>query len=385
MQKMSFNEVYITKTACYFPNDPVSNDDMEEYLGYINKNPSKSKRIVLRNNGIKRRFYALSKDGEPTHTNAQMTAQAVRALFNGDPEKLKSIELLACGTSSPDQMMPSHGVMVHGELPETKAIEVVSPSGVCCAGMHAFKYAYMAVKTGDVHTAVTTGSERLSASLRSEVFEDEAQKLKQLEENPYIGFEKEFLRWMLSDGAAAFLLSDKKNENGFSLRVEWLEGVSYANEMEACMYMGSEKMPDGSLKSYMDFSPKEILTKSILSIKQDVKLLGEYIVLLGGIRLKSLFEEKGLKPEEIDYFLPHMSSEFFKSKIFDQLQKNGTPMPYEKWVVNLESLGNVGAASVYFMVDELFRSDKLKKGQKILLLVPESSRFSYMYGLLTVC
>jgi len=45
----------------------------------------------------------------------------------------------------------------------------------------------------------------------------------------------------------------------------------------------------------------------------------------------------------------------------------------------------VGAASVYFMVDELYKSDKLKKGDKILLLVPESSRFSYMYGLLTVC
>jgi len=28
-------------------------------------------------------------------------------------------------------MMPSHGVMVHGWLPEAEAIEVVSPSGVC--------------------------------------------------------------------------------------------------------------------------------------------------------------------------------------------------------------------------------------------------------------
>jgi 3-oxoacyl-[acyl-carrier-protein] synthase-3 len=61
------------------------------------------------------------------------------------------------------------------------------------------------------------------------------------------------------------------------------------------------------------------------------------------------------------------------------------PIPYEKWLINLDNLGNVGAASVYFMVDELFRSDKLKKGQKIFLLVPESARFSYMYGLLTVC
>ena len=136
---MALNEVYITNTSLFLPNEPVSNDEMEEYLGYINGKPSKSKKIVLRNNGIKTRYYALEKGGKTTHTNAQMTAEAVRNLFAGDPDALKDIELLSCGTSSPDQMMPSHGVMVHGWLPEAEAIEVVSPSGVCCAGMHAFK------------------------------------------------------------------------------------------------------------------------------------------------------------------------------------------------------------------------------------------------------
>jgi 3-oxoacyl-[acyl-carrier-protein] synthase III len=382
---MSFKEVYITRTTSFFPNDPVSNDEMEEYLGYINKNPSKSKRIVLRNNGIKRRYYALTKEGKITHSNAKMTSLAVRALFKNDPDLLKSTELLVCGTSSPDQLMPSHAVMVHGELPETGSIEVVSPAGVCCAGMHALKYAYMSIKTGDVKQAIATGSERFSSLLRSDNFEDEIQKLVQLEENPYIGFEKEFLRWMLSDGASAFLLSDKKNEDGLSLRIEWLEGGSYANEMEVCMYMGGEKMKDGSLKGYMDYSPEEIISNSVLSVKQDVKLLSEYIVLLGGIKLKEVLDKRGVRSDEIDYFLPHMSSEFFKSKIYDQLLKNGMGITYDKWFVNLSSVGNVGAGSVYLMIDELFKSGKLKKGDKILLLVPESARFSYAYGLLTAC
>jgi 3-oxoacyl-[acyl-carrier-protein] synthase-3 len=382
---MSFNEVYITKTASYFPNDPVSNEEMEEYLGYINKNPSKSRRIVLRNNGIKRRFYALTKEGKPTHTNAQITARAVRALFDGTPEKLKDLELLSCGTSSPDQLMPSHGVMVHGELPETTSIEVVSPSGVCCAGMHAFKYAYMSIKTGDVHNAVATGSERFSVLLRSEIFEDEAQKLAQLETNPYISFEKEFLRWMLSDGAGAILMSDKKSDGGLNLRVEWIEGASYANEMETCMYMGGEKRQDGSLRSYMDYSPEEMISRSVLSIKQDVKLLGEYIIFLGGLKLKEVLEKKGVSVDQIDYFLPHISSEFFKSKIYEQLDKNGMHIPYEKWFVNLSNIGNVGAGSIYLMIDELFQSGKLKKNDKLLLLVPESARFSYSFALLTVC
>jgi 3-oxoacyl-[acyl-carrier-protein] synthase-3 len=209
---MPFTNVYITRTANFLPNKPVLNDEMEDYLGLINDKPSKARKIVLRNNGIKRRYYAIDKNGKATHTNAEMTALAVRSLFSDDPGGLQSIELLSCGTSSPDQMMPSHGVMVHGFLPESGAIEVVSPSGVCCASMHALKYAYMAVKTGDVQKAVATGSERFSRSLRSDVFEDEVKKLAELEQNPYIGFEKDFLRWMLSDGAGAFCSPMKKTK-----------------------------------------------------------------------------------------------------------------------------------------------------------------------------
>src|SRR5476649_1735949 len=159
---MALKDVYITDTSIFMPNEPVSSDEMETYLGFINEKPSKSRKIVLRNNGIKTRYYALTKDGKSTHTNAQMTALAVKELFKNAPEKIKGIELLSCGTSSPDQLLPSHGSMVHGWLPEANAIEVVSPSGVCCAGMHASKYAYLAIKAGDVEQAVATGSERFS-------------------------------------------------------------------------------------------------------------------------------------------------------------------------------------------------------------------------------
>ncbi len=381
---MSIKQVYINSTSAFLPNDPVLVDEMETYLGFINNKPSKSKKIVLRNNGIKTRYYALNKEGKSTHTNAEMTSLAIRALLGNDPEKLKNIQLLSCGTSSPDQMMPSHGVMTHGWLPEAEGIEVVSPSGVCCAGMHALKYAYLAIKSGEVTQAVATGSEKFSGLLVSDVFEEEAQKLIELDENPFISFQKEFLRWMLSDGASAFLLSDKPNENGLSLRIEWIEGVSYANEMETCMYMGAEKMPDGTLKGFMEFTPEEIMTKSIFSIKQDIGLLGDNIVPLGGKKIMEIMDKKGLKMSDVDHFLPHISSDFFRSKIYDMIEFYGGGIPYEKWFMNLYTVGNVGAASVYLMINELFNTGKLKKGEKILLLVPESSRFSYMYSLLTV-
>src|SRR5690554_2512921 len=94
--------VYITRIAKFLPNEAVDNDTMEERLGLINGKTSKARRIILKNNQIKTRYYALDKDGNVTHNNAQLTAQAVEALCDGTFNK-NDIELLSCGTSSPDQ------------------------------------------------------------------------------------------------------------------------------------------------------------------------------------------------------------------------------------------------------------------------------------------
>ena len=382
---MPLKEVYITRTAGFLPGSPVANDEIEQYLGLINGKPSRARSIVLRNNGIKRRYYALEKGGTPTHNNAQLTSLAVRNLFAANPSEIKTIQLLTCGTSSPDQIMPSHGVMVHGMLPETGAIEVLTPAGNCCAGMQALKYAYLSVKTGDVTKAVSAGSERTSKLMCASSFQEEAKNLAAMEDNPYLAFEKDFLRWMLSDGAGAFLIEDKKNENGLSLRIDWMESSSYAHEAETCMYQGGDKLPDGTLKGYMDFTAEEITGKSVLAMKQDVRLLDEHIIDLGYRTLKGIIDKHELKTSELDYFLPHISSEFFRKKIAAKLDEMGIGIPQEKWFGNLTQVGNVGAGSVYLMIDELMKSGKLQKGQKLLLMVPESARFAYVYAYLTVC
>jgi len=378
------SEVYITKTARFLPNNPIPNDEMEMYLGEIGERASRSRKIVLRNNGIKQRYYALNKQGKLTHTNAELTALAIRNLMDNDSQKLKEIDLLTCGTSIPDQIMPSHAIMVHGLLPETNNIEVVSPAGNCCSGMHGYKYAFMALKAGLAKKAVCTGSERVSRSLHAAQFEIENQKINQLEKNKYIAFEKDFLRWMLSDGAASFLLETKKSDEGLSLRIDWIEVVSFANEKETCMYMGAEKLENGEMKGYMDYNPSELNENSIMSMKQDVKLLSDNIVRLGITKLSNVVKEKGLNIDEVTHFLPHMSSYFFENKIDDILIELGIQIPKDKWFSNLETVGNVGSGSIFLMIDDLMNSGTLKAGDKLLLVVPESARFSYVFSLLTV-
>ena len=87
-------EVYITKIASFFPNSPVGNDEMEDYLGFIGGKPSRVRNIILRQNGIKQRFYALTKNQEITHTNAELASLAIKKMLTSD--ELNRIEVLCC-------------------------------------------------------------------------------------------------------------------------------------------------------------------------------------------------------------------------------------------------------------------------------------------------
>ena len=375
-------EVYITRISKFLPNKPVDNDQMEEKLGMIGGKTSKARRIVLRNNKIKTRYYAINEEGQITHNNAQLTKEAVENLCDAN-FTTKDIQLLSCGTSSPDQILPSHTAMVHGFL-KNGNMEINSPSGACCSGMNALKFGFLSIKTGQVENAVCAGSERTSSWMRADVFEDEINQLKELEDSPILAFNKDFLRWMLSDGAGAVLLESEPKGNT-PLKVEWMEGYSYAHEIEACMYAGADKLEDGNLKPWSEFPAKEWGKISLFAMKQDTRLLGENILVKGVDSLKQAFEKHNIGPDDVDYYLPHISSYYFKQGLYDELKLQGVGIPWEKWFLNLESVGNVGAASIYVMLEELVVSGKLKKGDRILLHVPESARFSYTYAYLTVC
>lgn len=375
--------VYINRIAGFLPGDPVSNEEMEEYLGFVGGNfRSKSKAIVLRNNKITTRYYAIDKTGNSAFNNAQLTAEAIRKL-ESDDFKLKDIQLLTCGTTSPDQVLPSHASMVHGELANTPH-EVISFSGSCCSGMNALKYAFMSIASGNTTNAVTTGSEKLSHWMKADNFREEAEKLKKLENQPYLSFEKDFLRWMLSDGAAALLLTDHPNKNSLSMKLEWIEICSFANELETCMYFGGEKTEGGRLLGWAQFDQKDWLEKSIFSLKQDTRLLEANIARLGTQKLAESLQKHNIDINSVDWYLPHISSEFFRAKVDEEMKKNNIFLPQEKWFVNLTRIGNIGSASIFLALEELFASGKLKKGDRIVLSVPESARFSYATALLTV-
>jgi 3-oxoacyl-[acyl-carrier-protein] synthase-3 len=371
-------DVFVTRTAAYLPFAPVGNDEIEAILGCVGGRPSRARAVVLRRNGIQWRHYAIDRaTGEPAMSNAQLTAHAIRGLGQfGAGGDIGRVDCLATGTSLPDQFMPNHAVMVHGELGWPR-LEAVACAGICLAGTAALKHAWLAVRAGDAQRAVATGSELASPILLARNFEAELEHhVAALEAHPEIAFEKDFLRWMLSDGAGAVLL-ERAPRGPLSLRIDWIELSSAAHELPACMYAGAEKAADQSLRGWLRFAPDQRQSNSLFAVKQDVRLLNEHVV-RATLRepLAEIVQRRSLRAEDIDWFLPHHSSAYFAQPVAQALVDAGLPIPQQRWFSNLAQKGNTGSASPYIMLDELFRSGRIQRGHRLLMFVPESGRFS---------
>jgi 3-oxoacyl-[acyl-carrier-protein] synthase-3 len=378
---------YITDVAAYLPNTPVDNRSMENILGMIGGAPSRTRSIILRKNRIRERYYAIDPaTGRVTHTNARLTAEAIRRLKPYAGFTTADIECLACGTSSPDQLLPGHGLMVHGELAGTPC-EVVTTTGICLSGIGALKYAAMNVALGLVGNAVATGSELASTYLRAGMFQDvPSESETALEARPILGFQADFLRWMLSDGAGAAFLSGTPPAERHALRIDWIDLLTFANELETCMYCGAVKNADGSLTGWRSFeSLKEAVSANAFLVRQDVNLLNREIIKTAVDRaLSRVIARHGIVPADVDWFLPHYSSDFFREPLRRRMEEIGFPIPPERWFSNLATKGNTGSASIFIILEELFHSGRLRKGERLLCMIPESGRFSMAYMLLTV-
>ncbi|MCF6351012.1 MAG: beta-ketoacyl-ACP synthase III [Flavobacteriaceae bacterium] len=367
--------VYITSIGAYLPNKPISNDQIEFFLGKINGKESTVKNRILKQNGIKTRYFAIDKNQKTTHSNAQLAVKAVEKAIENSTLRASEIQLLATGTTQGDLPIPGFASMVHAGL-DFKTCEVASFQSVCASGMMALKNAYTQIKSAEKQNAVCVGSEFASRLFKASRFE--AQK------NKSVPFDTEFLRWMLSDGAGAMVLENKKKEFGLSLKIEWIDLESHAHKFPLCMFTGKNDNKNEKEQTWLDYPDYEAASKAgAINLKQDIRLLNQ-VIQTGVSHYFRLINKGMIKASEIDWLCCHYSSEFFKEPIKELMKKGGGTIPDKKWFSNLTSKGNTGAASIYIMLEELMNSNTLKSGETILCMVPESGRFITSFMKLTV-
>lgn len=368
--------VYVTGLGAYFPGPAIDNDNVERVLGLVHGKPSRMKRRVLAQNGIRTRHYALDDDGKSTHQNEELAREAIGLALADAGCEPKDVKCLSVGTSQADLLLPGFGSMVQASA-QLPACELIQTSGICNAGVMAFRAACAQVRLRESGNALVVASELASRALKHSRYEAA------FEEGQALEWDAEFLRWMLSDGAGAWFLEPAPRKRGLSLRVDWSRLRSYSSSYPVCM-SGGRSIRQGQPASWHDYANcSEAEKQGAFLLRQDMRLLDE-VVKIGVDLFLEVIEEGLVRPETVDHVLCHYSSDHFKSRIFQLLTMSGVMPSEHKWFSNLHTRGNTGAASIFVMVEEFLRTRQPKPGETILCMVPESGRFSASYIHFTV-
>lgn len=366
--------VYINYTGSFLPGKPITNDTIETHLGLVNDKPSRLKNKILKANGITSRHYAIDAQQNTQYLNQELAANAAFDCLKRSPVNLDSIKLLSVATSQGDLVLPGFGSQVQALL-QLSDVELYTSHGICSCSMMALKTAFNLIKLNEHKQALVIASELSSRLFKASRYQACIDA---------VDFNAEFLRWMLSDGAGAFLLANQPA--GHALKIEWIKSFSHADTLPVCMSVGMTKnsIEAQAKLTWQDFDTYEEAEKNgALLLKQDVKLL-ENIVKLGVDGFLKLCEQGFIQTDEIDHVLCHYSSNHFKSKIFDLLERSNAMIDESKWYSNLSTRGNTGCASIFIMLDEFLKTQSYQHGDTILCMVPESGRFNTAYMLASV-
>lgn len=297
--------------------------------------------------------------------NEELAAQAVRRALADRGLQPAAVRMLATGTTQGDLLVPGFASMVHGRL-GGGPMELLSASGVCASGMAALRSVVSAVRLGEHPVAVAAGSELVSRSLAA----SEADTL-----------DTTFLRWTLSDGAGAVVVEPQPRPDGLSLRVDWMHLVSHAHSHPVCMSAGlGEDREVRAGSTWLDRrDPDDAREFTPPRLRQDMSALPA-LVDMGVAEYDALVRAGRIDPDT-EHVLCHYSAEHFRGKLMDRLRAAGYTPDEQRWFTNLQTAGNTGAASIYVMLEAL--RPRLRHGDRVLLIVPESGRFTLAFAQLT--
>lgn len=366
---MSLRDAFITGSGVFLPGDRVGNDRMEDFIGRIGGRGSSIGQRALRWNGIQTRHYALTPEGTPLHSNASMSAAAVQSALADAGLGREDLTMLASATTQGDYFVPGHASAVHGELGGAP-LELASFQSVCASSLMALKAAASSVRTGEHEVAATVAGEFSSRWFRPSFYEGTTL----LDAKGRLGMEADFLRFTLSDGAGALVLEGKPRRDRPSLRIEWTDLTSLAGTFDPCMWAGAPANVRADMKqAWSHAGPQASHASGAIALLQDFTLLKIIIRAWVGVYLEKV-DNGRIVPDEVDWLLFHYSARSLRQEIVDILQSTRAMIPEEKWFTTLPDTGNIGAASIFVMLDALVKSGRVKPGQRILCVVPESGR-----------
>lgn len=305
----------ILGTGHSYPKGILTNADLEQIV-------DTSDAWITTRTGIKQRRKAAP--GEYTSLFAVRAARQAIERARLDPA---DIDLLICATVSPDQILPSTGCIIQAELGANKAaaMDVVA---ACSGFLYGVTLADTMIRTGQSRYALVIGAEILTQ---------------------YVDYSDRQTCVLFGDGAGAAVLGAVDADRGILAARIRSDG-----RYEEQLYSpggGTRRPPTAETLAAGDhfFKMKgnelfKVAVRSMADISREV------------------LEEAGLRPEDVNLFIPHQANQRITDAVAAKLN-----VAEQRVYSNIAMHGNTSSASIPIALDECVETGRIKQGDLILM------------------
>ena len=265
-------------------------------------------------------------------TTASMAAEAGRRALQDAGIGAEEVDLLIVGTITGDYVTPSTSCEVQEILGAVNAV-AFDINAACAGFMFALHTAHAYLQSGIYKTALVLGAETLSKIMdwkdRSTcvLFGDGAGA----------AVVRAFEKGQAEDKAAGGILAFEQGSDGRKGKVLSCLGRRNNNPL----------IENPFIPSYVSMNGQEVYKFAVNTVPASIQ---------------KVLELAGLETGDIKYFVLHQANIRILQAVAKRLKAD-----MEKFPVSLDHCGNISAASVPILLDEMNRKGMLEKGDKIVM------------------
>ncbi len=300
----------ILGTGSYLPEKIITNADIEKIVDTTDE-------WIVTRTGISERHFSTEND-----STTSMAAQACRNAMEMAGVTADEIDLIICGTCSPDRSFPSVACHLQAELGVPLGKPTFDISAACSGFIYALSIADKFIRSGEAKKALVIGAESIS---RMVDWSDRSTCV------------------LFGDGAGAVVLGANDQPGIYSTHLH--SAGEHADLLYAPHPLNPNKKPGEENKIYMEGN-------SIFKFAVNI---------LGGIVDETL-NANNLQHSDVDWLVPHQAN----FRIIQAMAKK-LDLPMERVVVTVDTHGNTSAASVPLALDTAVRDGRIKRGDTLLL------------------
>ncbi|MBD3308255.1 hypothetical protein GF339_17540 [candidate division KSB3 bacterium] len=368
---MKERDVFMAGIGSYSPGDPIPFDQIEDVLGRITEAPPKILRWIDRMRpimkellGVQYVHYTLDPHTRnPRDNNITMSSKAAQRALQQAGLKASEIDLLVFGGILMENICPPTSTLIQDALKIDYCAEFSIHSN-CTSIYKAIQLAADLIANGRYNHALVITSQISSAILRAEYFHQQVVTKAQL-----------ILRWFLSDGAGACVLTSRKPDAPCLKIVDtYLESVGTGLPPSMSVMFGGNNL-----------NLPDIYEKGEHHLYQDFKTVSTLAPVLGKKGWSQMVAKTGLDVSHVKWFLANIPTKHLTDLSIQELQKSWDA-PHVQWYTRLSNRGYPGPPAIMIALDDFMQQDMgLSPGDLVVSFVTESSKWMHAGFILEYC